>query len=185
MSIYRLLISLSLFTLIACGDEPEKVAEVKVTASKTLAKTPIKPNLPIVKAATKVKKLDPLEGKSLSEICSSNSLSLIKWSFEELQSNFASLCCKEGGLDPNNSMSCELDWPFSDVPACSEYDLMRNEIYARYGREFKSDKWKKAFGARSWYKIRADYSDDEVSAVAQKNVTHLLKRKKDKVSCMD
>jgi hypothetical protein len=82
-------------------------------------------------------------------------------------------------------MSCELDWPFSDVPACSEYDLMRNEIYARYGREFKSDKWKKEFGAQSWYKIRADYSDDEVSAVAQKNVTHLLKLKKGKVSCID
>ena len=167
------------FALFACENAPvEAPPEKKTTPEKQkiiASKTPIK------KAAGK---FDPLEGKSLKEICSATGLVLIKWDYDKLQSDFHSLCCTEGGLS-DDDMECSLDWPFSDVPSCNEYDVMRNEIFARYGRAFKSPDWKKAFSEQPWYSIRTEYSDSWLSETANKNVARLVKLKKEKVACID
>ena len=65
------------------------------------------------------------------------------------------------------------------------YDEMRNEIFAQYGRSFKTPKWQKHFGAQDWYQIRADYTDEWLSPVAQANVKSLIEKKANKVGCMD
>ena len=127
---------------------------------------------------------DPLAGKTLSEICLSSGLSLIKWSFADRQSNKNELCCGPDGL-PEDDMECMLDWPSSDVPSCSMYDEMRNAIYAHYGRSFKTEKWKKHFAAQDWYTPRPDYSDDWLSPVALANVKLLVEKKANKSGCMD
>ena len=154
-------------------------------APKTKAPEPVKPTAEAKpEAAAKPAAFDPLAGKTLSEICLSDGLSLIKWSFADRQSNKNELCCGPDGL-PEDDMECMLDWPSSDVPSCSMYDEMRNEIFAQYGRSFKTEKWQKHFGAQDWYQIRDDYTDEWLSPVAQANVKRLIEMKANKVGCMD
>jgi len=130
------------------------------------------------------KPADPLGGQSLSTICTSNALALIKWPYDKLQSDFNSLCCIKGGL-PEDHEFCNLDWPSSDVLSCSAYDEMRNEIFARYGRAFKSKRWQTLFGQQSWYVVRDDFSDSWLSKTASMNVSQLKKMKKNRVACID
>jgi len=59
-----------------------------------------------------------------------------------------------------------------------ELALLRNEIYARYGREFKTPKYKKYFGSKKWYKINSEYSDALLNETAKKNVTLILEVEK-------
>ena len=186
--------SLLITLLFACSDKnseapseaPPVVAKPAAQeAPKAKAPEPVK-TAPEAKLETPAKPatFDPLAGKTLSEICLSNGLSLIKWSFEDRQSNKNELCCGPDGLSEDD-MECMLDWPSSDVPSCSMYDEMRNEIFARYGRGFKTEKWKKHFGAQDWYQIREDYTDEWLSPVAQANVKSLIEKKTNKVGCMD
>jgi hypothetical protein len=186
--------SLLLTLLFACSDKTsEAPSEAPPVVAKPAAQEapnakapePVKP-APEAKPETLAKsaKFDPLAGKTLSEICLSDGLSLIKWSFADRQSNKNELCCGPDGLSEDD-MECMLDWPSSDVPSCSMYDEMRNEIFARYGRSFKTDKWKEHFGAQDWYQIREDYTDDWLSPVAQANVKSLIEKKANKVGCMD
>lgn len=155
--------------------EPQKGS---LTNAAPLSKTDKGQNIQPPKA------FDPLEGKSLKDICSATGLSLIKWPYETLQANFSNLCCTTGGLE-EGSMECELDWPFSDVPSCSAYDDMRNEIFARYGRAFSSKQWQQVFGATDWYTVRDDFSDSWLTDTANQNASTLVQLKKNKVSCMD
>lgn len=127
---------------------------------------------------------DPLKGKTRKEICSADGLLLIKWPYSTIQSDFSSLCCGADGLS-SDDYRCEMDWPFSDVPSCSAYDELRNEIFARYGRAFSTQKWQKHFGSTEWYQIRKDFSDTWLSDTATKNVARLVQNKKGKVACMD
>lgn len=48
--------------------------------------------------------------------------------------------------------------------------LMRNEIFARYGREFRSEDLNLYFTKQSWYKINPDYSDDLLNAIDRHNI---------------
>jgi len=183
MNIFSLLM---IGSFIACedSDPPAEEKTVAVEASKQKDSSE-KPKKKTAEKKTEEKKgFDPLKGVSLKEICSSNSLSLIKWPYDQLQKDFASLCCIDGAL-PKDDMMCEMDWPFNDVPSCDSYDYMRNEIFARYGRAFTTAKWKKTFAANAWYKIRDDFSNDWLSKEAQANVNQLISLKKNKVGCMD
>ena len=104
----------------------------------------------------------------MSEICLSDGLSLIKWSFADRQSNKNELCCGPDGL-PEDDMECMLDWPSSDVPSCSMYDEMRNEIFAQYGRSFQNrENGKSTLGLKIG--IRLERTDEWLSPVAQANV---------------
>ena len=108
----------------------------------------------------------------------------IRFSYEERQAKTE--CCSDSmSEDDRMTLNCELDWPSSDVPGCSMYDEMRNEIFARYGRAFKTPKWQETFKKTDWYKIRSDFSNDWLSEVAKKNIELLVQKKANKVACMD
>ena len=179
------------FFALACstGKQAEQTHTKTEPSTKSVAKTDgaektSKQDKNTEETSKKAKPFEPLAGKSITDICSSNSLALIKWPYDKLNSDFKSLCCGEGGL-PEDHEYCMLDWPSSDVLSCSAYDEMRNEIYARYGRAFKGKRWQKTFGSTAWYKVRADYSDQWLSKTAMSNVSQLSKMKKNKVACVD
>jgi hypothetical protein len=92
---------------------------------------------------------------------------LVKYDYAYVQQNICALC---GKTDP---MFCEMDWPANDVPACSDFDAMRNGIYAYYGRAFETEKWKAHFAAQSWYRVNPAYSDALSSPEARRNVATL------------
>ena len=163
---------LILFFTISCASENQEstVVQNPSTLKKKSTQAPSEP-------------FDPLVGKDLRDICSSYFLSLIKWRFAELQSNFNELCCTKEGL--NSDLPCGLEWPFSDVPSCSAYDELQQGIYASYGRPFDSAHWKKRFAEESWYSPREDYSEVWLSATAVENINTLNHLKKTKVHCRD
>ena len=186
--------SLLITLFFACSDKTSEIpSEAPPVPAKPVVQEAPKAKAPeAVKTAPEAKPeavkkpaaFDPLAGKSLQDICASHGLSLIKWSYEDRQSKSQELCCGEGGF-PEDAEECILDWPSSDVPSCSMYDEMRNEIFAQYGRSFKTEKWQKLFGAQDWYEIREDYTDEWLSPVAQANVKSLIEKKANKVGCMD
>ena len=158
-------------------------AEKKNTPDNENTSTAIKaektPKKPLPNAS-----FDPLKGKTLFDICKSSSLSLIKWSYAQRQSQ--TVCCSENMTsNQKEELLCELDWPSSDIPSCSSYDTMRNEIYAQYGRSFSTEKWQKYFSTMSWYKPKNDYQDSWLSDAALENVKLLVQMKKEKQGCMD
>ncbi len=52
----------------------------------------------------------------------------------------------------------------------STLPFLRNEIFARHGRAFKTQKYADHFAKQSWYKIDPDYSDDRLTANDQANI---------------
>ena len=54
--------------------------------------------------------------------------------------------------------------------------LLRNEIYARHGRPFKTKWIADEFRRYPWYKARADYSDAELSPVERANIALITRR---------
>ena len=54
--------------------------------------------------------------------------------------------------------------------APAELRIKRNEIYARYGRAFKSADLREHFGAQSWYRVSESYSDELLTANDKANV---------------
>jgi hypothetical protein len=174
----------------ACSNEPNQ-AEPEKSPEKSESAKEAPPAQAKAKSAPKenpqaaeAKQYDPLAGKKLAEVCVSDSLLLIKWPFDKVQSDFNALCCVEGGV-PEDYDGCIMDWPSSDVMACDGYDHMRNAIFARYGRAFKTPAWQKTFSKTDWYEIRKDYTDEWLSDTAQANVKQLLRMKKEKTNCMD
>jgi hypothetical protein len=71
---------------------------------------------------------------------------------------------KEGGLDKL--------LPVDELRQLSLRDLrlLRNTIYARRGRPFKSEILRDHFAGMSWYKVDAQYSDEKLSAVDKRNI---------------
>lgn len=65
-----------------------------------------------------------------------------------------------------------------DHLSVEDLDIMRNEIYARYGYKFKNEKWKKHFSACSWYKAEFDNVDNKLTEVEKHNVQVILDMKK-------
>jgi hypothetical protein len=55
-----------------------------------------------------------------------------------------------------------------------ELALMRNEIVAKYGREFTTPKYRDYFGKQSWYKVNPKYSDGMVTALDNENIKMIL-----------
>ena len=178
--------------LFACGDAPTKSepAETKAVEQKPIDQKQVDQKKPKVELKPKKdatvnsnKAFNPLAGKSVYEICASAGLSLIQWSFDVRQQN--DVCCGDERTDQEREdLSCELDWPSSDVPSCDMYDEMRNEIFARYGRAFKTPKWQKYFGKTSWYKVNKEFSYDWLTPVAKANIDALKNMKKEKRGCI-
>lgn len=51
-----------------------------------------------------------------------------------------------------------------------ELELMKNEIYARHGKEF-TGKLKSYFRKQNWYEVRSDYSEKDLTDIERKNIT--------------
>jgi hypothetical protein len=51
-----------------------------------------------------------------------------------------------------------------------ELDFARNEIYARHGYVFKSEKYKNYFLGKSWYKADKDFSESNFSPIEKENL---------------
>ena len=56
--------------------------------------------------------------------------------------------------------------------------LARNEIYARHGYVFKTDKWSSYFNARSWYTPNYNYSESLLTDVERANIDTIVKYEK-------
>ncbi|MFN5985134.1 MAG: YARHG domain-containing protein [Fluviicola sp.] len=50
-----------------------------------------------------------------------------------------------------------------------ELELMKNEIYARHGKEF-TGKMKSYFKQQSWYEVRSEYSEKDITDIEKKNI---------------
>lgn len=122
---------------------------------------------------TAAAKPDPLAGKSQRDICNDDALMLLQHDFDDLRfkQGFQKACCHKGALGDDDR--CQLDWPSSDVPACSEVDLLRNRLFALYGYVFKDPRYQKAFAAEAWYRPRSDFTMSWLPPAAQRNVTRL------------
>jgi len=173
--------------LMGCGDAPkESVSTVSSGIEKVAATVPSKATPPpTVPEPQPVTAPDPLAGKSLTEQCNNDELLLIQDGFEALRDGgWVKLCC--GGSEPVFELGrCEMDWPNSDVPDCSYWDELRNQIYARYGYPFKGKKWRDVFGKTSWYTPREDFSEAWLSGPAKANVALLKRYAAEKYICAD
>ena len=61
----------------------------------------------------------------------------------------------------------------------NELRLLRNEIFARHGREFSSKDLQDYFSKKKWYKVNPDYSDGDLSGADKKNIQTILKFEKE------
>jgi hypothetical protein len=59
-----------------------------------------------------------------------------------------------------------------------ELDLMRNEIFAEYGFIFKSEKWKKYFESKPWYKPQYENVDQFLTEIDKANIKFILEYQK-------
>jgi len=55
-----------------------------------------------------------------------------------------------------------------------ELALIRNEIYARHGRKFKTPKYQEYFNSKSWYRINPNYTDDLLTGTDRANLDLIL-----------
>lgn len=162
--------------LIACGSTPSVAPPAPSPQTPAAAPAPA--------AASGVP--DPLAGRSLAEVCTDEGLLLIQHDLDALiAGRFHEVCCVPGGLEGDAAISCELDWPFNDVPPCDAWDHMRNHIYARYGYPFTKPTYQQRFGSQPWYTRRDDFDASWMSEVARRNVKALEKKKADKAMCSD
>lgn len=56
--------------------------------------------------------------------------------------------------------------------------LMRNEIYARHGKPFKTFELDQYFGGQAWYKLDLEYKDDRLAETEKHNATLILEKEK-------
>jgi hypothetical protein len=116
------------------------------------------------------------------DICRDDALLLITHPIAQLENDgWRTLCC---GKDPvYDDGHCEMDWPSSDVPDCSLWDDLRNQIYARYGYPFEGEKWSTWSAKQAWYVRRVDFSEAWISPVAKANVAVLKRYKATRHHC--
>lgn len=117
------------------------------------------------------------------EQCQNDELLLLQYPLAELMEGmWSQLCCQEGkelGGD-----RCNLDWPFSDVPGCDSWALIRNGIVARYGYPFQKTEWQAEFGRWDWYQRNEAFDPEQMSATARANIALLQRYEKEGFSCL-
>lgn len=154
--------------LLACESsgsaKPEPAAEPAAEApaepaAEVPAEVPAEPAAAVAPA-----EIDP------RSLCLDAGLLLTTASFEELAGGGYCDRCRE-----HDEMACELDWPSSDVMACPEWDVMRNTIYARFGKPFTKPLWQAYFAKQPWYRADPSFQDERLPAVAAANVAYLKK----------
>ena len=68
--------------------------------------------------------------------------------------------------------------------AAQDIPFIRNEVFARHGRAFKTPKYVEHFTKTSWYKVDPNYSDDRLTQNDKANIA-LLKSFEKKTSKKD
>lgn len=66
----------------------------------------------------------------------------------------------------------------SDHLSVEDLDIMRNEIFARHGLKFKTEKWQKYFSTKLWYKAQFDNVDSKLTDIEKHNIQVILDTKK-------
>lgn len=94
--------------------------------------------------------------------------------------------------EPTNVESSVFLLPISNSKKLTKEDLInfsnldlkraRNEIYARYGREFVSKDMSCYFDKQSWYKINPEYSEKLLSTLEVSNAVFILNYEKERQS---
>jgi hypothetical protein len=112
-----------------------------------------------------------------AETCADPCGLLTLYAYDELAANACKLCKKY------DDTFCEMDFPFSDVPACDAYDELRNCIYARFGYVFAKPKWQHQFSKMPWYKPDPAFTDAKLPSVAKANVQKLKDLKAQRRGC--
>ena len=116
--------------------------------------------------------------------CQHDELLLLQYPLEKLMGGmWSQLCCKEG--EELGGDRCNLDWPFSDVPSCDSWALLRNGIFARYGYPFQKTEWKAEFGRWDWYKRNDAFDPEQMSATARANIALLQRYETEGFSCQN
>ena len=124
---------------------------------------------------------DPLRGLGDADLCRSDTLLMLKFSFDELQQGkCAEVCC---AVDPEHGC-CGLDWPSSDVMMCDEYAALRNGLFARHGYPFTEARWRDLFDGAPYYRRREDFDASWLSATAAANVEVLRRKEQARESCI-
>jgi serine/threonine protein kinase len=57
---------------------------------------------------------------------------------------------------------------------CNDLAIMRNEIYARHGRQFSTPSFREYFKSQDWYQVDPNYSDNRVTALEKRNASLIL-----------
>jgi hypothetical protein len=174
---------LAVAVLSACGGEPP--AAPTAAGSPGLGEAVAAPppaSKGKGKAKAKVHATDAPGGRIVAQpraMCVPSCQLLTAYTVAEVQAGYCALC---GAHDDS---ACVMDWPSNDVPSCEIWDFYRNCIYATYGRTFEKPQWRDAFGKEPWYRLDPAYTDARLSPVAEANIKELVRRKAEKVQCMD
>ena len=132
-----------------------------------------------------------LQSKTAKEIlptpskdqCQHDELLLLQYPLADLMGGmWSQLCCKEG--EELGGDRCNLDWPFSDVPNCDSWALLRNGIFARYGYPFQKTEWKAEFGRWEWYQRNEAFAPEQMTTTARANIALLQRYEKEGFSCL-
>ncbi len=97
-----------------------------------------------------------------------------------------------GDTAPSSSSYAAIDgylWPTnscyiteSDLAGYSQDEVaaIRNEIYARHGYEFQTDKWRNYFSQFSWYSPNSSFSESQFSDIEEANLATIIAYEKSK-----
>jgi Tol biopolymer transport system component len=77
-------------------------------------------------------------------------------------------------LDLYDSKVLTLCFIFTEKTGRLYVRLLRNEIFARHGRAFKSEDLRQIFESTDWYKPDPNYSDDMLNDIERRNVQFIL-----------
>ena len=129
MRISQTLLFLTLFILGGCKTKTETQA---TAAPQSRIATQVKTKPAPQKKTEGV--LNPLAGKTMGQICRSDALLLSRFDIKLLFGTpLPKACCVQGVLPDSESHRCQLDWPSSDVPPCSLWQKLRQDLLAAHG----------------------------------------------------
>ena len=141
---------------------------------------------------------EPQPDATRAQICADDGLLLTRYDFHTIKHRFKELCCGADGIA--GDARCEQPWPFAERPKCSEWEDLRNHMFARYGfvwdaelppRPTKADRafaasqqrYKDLYDAEPWYQADPDFTVSQMSIVAKRNEGTLRRFLLDKHEC--
>ena len=98
---------------------------------------------------------------------------------DETQTDAATIQTKDGYVCPDSSTHVYTDSELYAMDAAT-LEIARNEIFARYGREFNNERLQSYFDAQPWYTRRYspeefDAMDNPLNATEKENVENMLR----------